>query len=134
MPAILPGTPSTPLIRHEGGGVDPPEGIRGIADHTSPRPGGLEPSAQLQQLVVVPTRKHLSELDRLRRSPRDISLRFGQLRIRLNDHDRMAEHTVARMTGRQRRICGHFGRQPVPMDWYFPTDQATIMGREPATR
>ncbi|MFE7332478.1 hypothetical protein ACFU8W_48105 [Streptomyces sp. NPDC057565] len=89
---------------------------------------------QLQQLVVVPMGKRLSELDRLRRSPRDIFLRFGQLRIRLNGHDRMAEHTVARMTGRQRRLCGHFGRQPDLMDWYFPTDQATIMGREPAAR
>ncbi|WP_327249752.1 hypothetical protein [Streptomyces sp. NBC_01320] len=55
--------------------MDPPEGIRGIADHTSPRPGGLEPSAQLRQLVVVPAGKRLSELDRLRRSPRDISAR-----------------------------------------------------------
>ncbi|MFB7225542.1 hypothetical protein ACWD4L_43370 [Streptomyces sp. NPDC002596] len=89
---------------------------------------------QLQQPVVVPTGKDLSELDRLRRSPRDIFLRFGQLWIRPNDHDRMAEHTFARMTGRQRRLCGHFGRQPDPMDWYFPTDQATSMGREPASR
>ncbi|WP_406515398.1 hypothetical protein OH809_19570 [Streptomyces sp. NBC_00873] len=65
---------------------------------------------------------------------KSVILRFGQLWIRPNDHDRMAEHTVARMTRRQRRICGHFGRQPDPMDWYFPTDQATIMGREQATR
>jgi hypothetical protein len=63
-----------------------------------------------------------------------VILRFGQLWIRPNDHDRMAEHTVARMTRRQRRLCGHFSRQPDPMDWYFPTDQATSMGREPATR
>ncbi|MFC9407381.1 DUF4158 domain-containing protein [[Kitasatospora] papulosa] len=34
-----------------------------------------EQAAQLQQLVVVPTGKRLSELDRLRRSPRDISAR-----------------------------------------------------------
>ncbi|WP_461091822.1 hypothetical protein [Streptomyces incanus] len=45
MPAILPGTTSTPLIRHEGGGVESPEGIRGAADQTSGRPGVLEPVA-----------------------------------------------------------------------------------------
>ncbi|MEU8836146.1 hypothetical protein [Streptomyces sp900116325] len=48
---------------------------------------------------------------------KSVILRFGQLWIRPNDHDRMAEHTVARMTRRHRRICGHFGRQPDPMDW-----------------
>ncbi|MER5619066.1 hypothetical protein [Streptomyces sp. NPDC002215] len=69
--------------------------------------------------------------DNVRKS---VILRFGQLWIRPDGRGRVAEHTVARMTGRQRRICGHLGRQPDPMDWYFPSDQATIMGWEPATR
>ncbi|MFF3788006.1 hypothetical protein [Streptomyces sp. NPDC001933] len=64
---------------------------------------------------------------------KSVILRFGQLWIRPDGRGRVAEHTVARMTG-ERRICGHFGRQPDPMDWYVPTDQAAIMGREPATR
>ncbi|MFB7224487.1 hypothetical protein [Streptomyces sp. NPDC056227] len=69
--------------------------------------------------------------DNVRKS---LILRFGQLWIGPDGPGRVAEHTAARMTGRQRRLCGHFGRQPDLMDWYFPTDQATIMGREPAIR
>ncbi|GAA3478167.1 hypothetical protein GCM10018966_026970 [Streptomyces yanii] len=65
---------------------------------------------------------------------KSVILWFGLLWIGPNGRGRMAEHTVAWMTGRQRRICGRFGRQPDLMDWYFSTDRATIVGREPATR
>lgn len=42
-----------------------------------------EQAKRLQQLVVVPTGKRLSELDRLRRSPRDISARGAWARAAL---------------------------------------------------
>jgi len=65
-----------------------------------------------------------------RRAPRTTFIfRFGQLWQRPNDYLRQPDKVLERMSPRLRRMFGDLGRDPHPLDYHKPQDQAAVMSR-----
>ena len=100
---------------------------RGFAGGAWPD-GGVQLKAQAGDAVIFSYGLwHAVSPNRGETVRRSVTLRYGQLWSRPWDYDTAPSETLARMTGRQRRLMGDIGETDAPGAYYAPPDQEDII-------